>query len=145
MSSEIASHDQNFHKTSAGVADDGSGDFIIFRVGAASKRLLVDSLESLPTTLGHGRKVVASAGIPVALASSTTCKEVTITALEGNTDVIVVGGTGVIAGTSGDAGATRTGVPLFPSNSITLKITNLANVYMDAVVSGNGVSFLYSV
>lgn len=91
------------------------------------------------TTVGDGRKVVTTSGTRVTLASTTFCREVTITALSSNTGTIVVGGDTVIAATG-----TRRGVPLAAGASITLSVNDLAAVYLDATVNGEGVSFLYT-
>lgn len=90
------------------------------------------------TTIGDGRKVVTTSGTAVTLAASTTCREVTITALSSNTGTVVVGGSTVIA-----AASTRRGVPLAAGASITLAVNDLASVYLDATVNGEGVSFLF--
>lgn len=95
---------------------------------------------STPTSVGDGRKVTVSAGTAVALGSSTTISKVTVQALDTNTDVIVVGGSTVIA-----ASGTRRGIALLPYNSIVIQVDNLTDVYIDSVVSGNGVSFIYEV
>lgn len=90
------------------------------------------------TVIGDGRKTIASAGTREALAASTTVKEVTITALAGNTGTVVVGGSTVVASAS-----TRRGVPLAAGASITLAIDDLADIYLDVTTSGEGVSYLY--
>ena len=90
------------------------------------------------STIGDGRKVVASAGSRVTLASSTKAKLVIITAETDNTGLIVVGGSTVVA-----AVATRQGIPLNAGDSVTLEIANLADVYLDTTVSGDGVTYLY--
>lgn len=85
-----------------------------------------------------GRTVVTTAGTRVALASVTACKRVTITAETDNTGVIVVGGASVVA-----ALATRRGVPLYAGDVYELDIDDLADIYIDATVSGDGVSYVY--
>lgn len=90
------------------------------------------------TGLNTGRKVVTTAGTAVALATSTTCKWVQITAETDNTDLIVVGDSGVIASLS-----TREGTPLDAGDTLTIPIDNLADVYIDSLVNGEGVTFLY--
>lgn len=89
-------------------------------------------------TIGDGRKVVTTSGTEVALAASTACLSVTITAELDNTDVIVVGSASIVATL-----ATRQGTPLAPGESITLAIDNLSKVFIDAMVSGEGVTFSY--
>lgn len=104
---------------------------------------VVRNIPFVATTGGQGRKTVTSAGTPVVLASTTAAKEVVITALQSNTDIIVVGFTGVVAGSALDSGNTRTGIPLFPNNSVTLRVVDLASIFIDSVVSGEGVSYAY--
>jgi hypothetical protein len=91
------------------------------------------------TGLEDNRKVVTTAGDSVQLATSTPCKKVVIQAETNNTGVIVVGGTTVVA-----AQATRRGIALFPGDVYEEEIDNLADVYLDATVSGDGVTFNYS-
>ncbi len=88
--------------------------------------------------IAHGRKVVATAGTDEALAASTAAKYVIITADAGNSGIICVGGTGVDA-----VAATRTGIPLSAGGSCGLDCDNLADIFIDATVSGEGVSFAY--
>lgn len=89
--------------------------------------------------LGDGRKTVSSAGTAEALvASSTPCKRVHVQGLEANTGTVVVGGSTVVA-TSG----TRRGIALVAGQAVTIQIDDLAKVYVDAVVTGEGVSFVY--
>lgn len=90
------------------------------------------------TGIADGVKVVASAGTDEALASSTACKWVTIQAQTDNTSTVAVGGAGVDATV-----ATGTGVMLSPGDVVTLPIDDLAEVYVDALVSGEGVRFIY--
>lgn len=100
----------------------------------------------LPTSksLSDGRKTVTTAGTRVQLSTtSVPCKRIEIQAMEANTDVIVVGGATVVAGASADSGATRRGRLLFPSQSIVLTVNNLNLVYLDSVVSGEGVTYIY--
>lgn len=108
---------------------------------SATDNTVLDNIDAntAPTTgLNTGRKVVTTAGTAVAIASSTTCKWVAITAETDNTDLIVVGDSGVIASLS-----TREGIPLYPADSIVIPIDNLADVYIDSLVSGEGCTFLY--
>lgn len=90
------------------------------------------------TTIGHGVKVVTTAGTDVVLASTTPAKWVTIQAQTDNTGNIAVGGVGVDA-----TEATGTGVLLDAGQSVTLAIDNLADVYIDSSVNGEGVRYTY--
>jgi len=93
---------------------------------------------AIASTVGDGRAFVTTAGVRVALAASTAIKEVTITGETDNTDIVVVGGATVVA-----ALATRRGTPLYPGDSVTIAADNLAEVYIDAMVSTEGVTFTY--
>lgn len=92
-----------------------------------------------PSSIGANRKVVAAAGIAEALAASTTCKSVAITAETDNTGVIVVGDSSTVA-----ALATRKGTPLNAGDSIAIDIDNLSKIYLDTTVSGDGVTYTYT-
>lgn len=88
--------------------------------------------------IGHGVKTVTTAGTDVALAASTACKKVDIQAQTDNTSLIAVGGSGVDATV-----ATGTGILLNPGDFYSLEIDNLADVYIDSLVNGEGVRFTY--
>jgi hypothetical protein len=90
------------------------------------------------TGVGHGVKVVTTAGTDVALAASTACKKVDIQAQTDNTSAIAVGGSGVDATI-----ATGTGIFLNPGDVYSLEIDNLADIYIDSLVNGEGVRFTY--
>ena len=90
------------------------------------------------TGIGHGIKVVTTAGTDVALASSTVCKQVLIQAQTDNTSVVAIGATGVDATV-----ATGTGILLYPGEVIVLAADDLADIYIDSLVSGEGVRFTY--
>ena len=96
------------------------------------------TMTSANTTVTDGRKVVTTAGTRVALATSTACKEVVITAETDNTGIVVVGAAATVIA----AIATRTGVPLSAGDSIVLQSDNLADVGLDSTVSGDGVTFV---
>jgi hypothetical protein len=89
-------------------------------------------------TIGDGRKVVASAGTRETLAASTACKYVVITAEADNTGAIVVGAVTCVATL-----ATRRGYLLNAGEGIGFPIDNLADVYLDSTVTGDGVTFIY--
>lgn len=90
-------------------------------------------------TPSDGSKNVTTAGTPVALvASSTPIKRVDIVAKYTNTDVVVVGASTVVA-----AAGTRRGVPLMPGGSYTTYVSDLASLFIDSVVNGEGVTFMY--
>ena len=95
--------------------------------------------------LGEGRQVVTTAGTREPLTNDAAysvptgpIRTLVITALSGNTDKVVVGGAGVIA-----ALATRRGTPLAASETLVLECDDISDVYLDSVVSGEGVSFTW--
>jgi hypothetical protein len=91
-------------------------------------------------TRGDGRKVVTTAGTAEAVGTAITggISEVIVTAETDNTGVIVVGGSTVVA-----ALATRRGTPLLSGESIVMKVHNISEVYIDATVTGDGVTYQY--
>jgi hypothetical protein len=99
---------------------------------------VIGKVDHSTSGIGHGLKTVAAAGTAVALATSTPAKWVTVQAQTDNTGIIAVGGAGVLATV-----ATGTGVVLEAGESITLPIDNLADVFIDATVSGDGARFVY--
>jgi len=89
--------------------------------------------------MGDGRQVVATAGTRVQLSStSTKVSKAVISALPTNTNYITVGGSTVVA-----AAGTETGKVLYPGDSETFFVDNLTKIYIDAVVSGNGCTYIY--
>jgi len=89
--------------------------------------------------LADGRKTVAAAGTREPLvASATPASWVIISALKSNTDVVVVGSDDVIA-----AEGSRNGLPLAAGACAGINAGDLHQIYLDVVVSGEGVTFLY--
>lgn len=85
------------------------------------------------------RKVVTAAATAEAIdADNGGVEQVVITAETDNTGVIAVGDSGVIATV-----LTRTGTPLLAGESITLPRVALEDVYIDATVSGDGVTYSF--
>jgi hypothetical protein len=117
--------------TDAAVAAGAAGT-----ISAKLRRLTTDTAPA--TAIANGRKTVTAAGTAEALGSTTAMRSVIVQALRNNTGVIVVGGSGVIA-----AVGTRTGVSLQAGETTTVRINDLAKVFIDATVSGEGVSYAY--
>ncbi len=86
------------------------------------------------------RKVVAAAGTAVTLVSAKArVHEVIITAETDNTGIIAVGGSSTIA-----TALTQQGALLLAGESLPpLFDVDLYEIYIDASVSGDGVSFMY--
>lgn len=92
------------------------------------------------TGIGHGHKEVASAGTAEAIGASTSIKWVTIQAYLTNTGNVAVGGPGVSASATKGTG---TGITLTQGASITIATDNLADIYVDAITTGDGVRYIY--
>ena len=96
------------------------------------------------TTVGlvarDGRRVVASAGSRVSLVGSAVLAHgLVLSALEGNTRPVTIGGSTVDGSV-----ASRSGVPLAPGAFMAYSDkVELSAVYLDVVVGGEGVSFHY--
>jgi len=107
---------------------------VILAAGSA----VIGKVDHTTTGIGHGVKTVTTAGTEVVLASSTAAKWVTIQAQTDNTGYIAVGASGVDATI-----ATGDGVLLAAGESITITCDNLADIYIDATVSTDGVRYTY--
>lgn len=95
--------------------------------------------EHSTTGIGHGVKTVTTGGTDVVLAASTAAKWVIIQAQTDNTGYVAVGASGVDATT-----ATGTGIQLAAGESTgILPCDNLADWYIDAIVSSDGVRYIY--
>jgi hypothetical protein len=99
---------------------------------------LIGKVDHATTGIGHGVKTVTTAGAHEALAGSTAAKWVIVTAQTDNTNLVAVGGDGVDATI-----ATGTGTPIYPGDSVSIPCDNLADVFVDAIVSGEGVRYTY--
>lgn len=98
-----------------------------------------DDAGDVATALTDGRKTSSTPGIAVALvASATPCKWVAMTALPTNTDLVWVGGATVL----GTVGSEK-GTPLEATESATIPIDDAAKVFLDPIVSGEGVTFTF--
>jgi hypothetical protein len=92
-------------------------------------------------SLGQGRQTIKEAGKPVQLSTTTTgCNWVAITAETDNTGIITIGGSGVVAKLE-----ERKGLPLEKGDSTTIPVGDLAQVYIDTTVNGDGVTFIYGI
>jgi hypothetical protein len=100
---------------------------------------VIGKVDHSTTGIGHGKKAVTTAGTDVALISSSTpAKWVTIQALRANTGFIAVGATGVDATTT-----TGDGETLAAGEKTTIPCDNLADIFIDSTVNGEGVRFTY--
>ncbi len=116
-----------------GTAGSASTDVITVQGIASGTALAVNSTPVSPGSILNGVTNVTTAGTRVVLASSTTCRSVTVRAKHTNTGVIYVGNSSV---------SSSNGYTLLPGESISLDITNLNTVNLDAATSGEGVTYL---
>jgi hypothetical protein len=138
------------HVTVNGVdvaVDDIAGDKVQrVKAGHGEDNSYVDASHTNPfptragvTAIGDGRKTVTTPGTEVQLSStSVPARQVVITALEGNTGAVVVGAATVVA-----SAGSRRGTPLWERDSMTIDVIDLNQVYIDAEVATEGVSFTY--
>ena len=88
----------------------------------------------LPSTIYNGQKTVTTAGTRVVLATTQTLVSgVTIKALSTNTGIIYVGNSTV---------SSSNGFRLSASAEIFIEIDNLATIYIDSSVNGEGISYI---
>lgn len=91
---------------------------------------------AIPGTFYMGQKTVSSAGTEEALAGSQALLSgVTVKALHGNTGWVYVGTNPVTS---------STGFVLDAGEQIFIEVDNLADVYIDVSVNGEGVSYIGS-
>lgn len=100
------------------------------------ERIMPVRAGDIASALTDDRKTVTTAGTAVAIHASLACRWVLVTALKTNTDVVAVGGSGVVA-----ASGSIKGQPLSPGESVSLPVDNASKVFVDARVNGEGVSF----
>ena len=135
-----ADRDANYITSILGTSS--ADDKAVVRIFAnpTTRRLFVDALTSLVgnSTLVDGRKTVTSNGTAVALGSATTIKRITVQALETNTDAVAVGASTVVAASGSERGAI-----LLPFQNVDIFHNDLAKIYVDSRVNGEGVSFIY--
>jgi len=117
-----------------------SVDGLLVNLGANNDVSVTGTVTTVPgvTGIGHGVKTVAVAGTDESLAASTPCKRVTIQAQTDNTNAVAIGAAGVDATI-----ATGNGIILYPGDVFELEIDNLADVFVDSLVNGEGVRFTY--
>ncbi len=93
------------------------------------------------TGLGHGVKTVSTVGTDEVLAASTACKWVVIQAQTDNTSKVAVGASGVDATV-----ATGNGIILDPGDwTPRIDTDNLADIFVDALVAGEGCRYIYGI
>jgi hypothetical protein len=105
---------------------------------AALKGLL--TLNKVSTAGGQGNKVVAAPATALQLvAGATPCTTVIVTARVGNTKEIAYGFSNAVRATAG----AEVGAQLQPGDSVSLRVSDVSKIWIDAQVAGEGVSFTY--
>jgi hypothetical protein len=101
----------------------------------------VTTIEETTATFGHGIATVDAAGTdePIS-ATPLAVKWVIFQAIPGQAGNIALGGAGVDATAS-----TGTGIVLYEGDSVSFGPCDLADVYQDATITGNGVRYTYGV
>jgi len=87
-----------------------------------------------------GTKTVTTAGTAVQItATATPCKEVWLSGDTGNSDLVVVGDSSVVA-----AAGTQQGIVIIPGNtSIRLQINDLSKLWVDSISNGDELCYAY--
>ncbi len=123
----------------AAVVTDADGTIQQYLRGLV-KALVVNGFSLKPSTAGgQGSKNVTTAATPLQLAATTAIKSVIVTARIGNTKEIAVGFSNAVRATAGS----EIGMCLQPGDSVTLNVNDLAAVWIDAQINGEGCSFTY--
>ena len=143
MSDENSLHDDNRRFVMLGVTNDADLNHRMIRVDPTTGALLVDQPSGsgnnplTPSSITEGSKVVSIAGTPETLVgTSTPCKYVFLQAYLSNTDNVAFGGSATV-----DPSGTGDGTLLEPGDSCTVFISNAQKIFLDAVVSGEGVRY----
>ena len=133
-------HDDNRKAGMLAEEDDAGRAASPLKVDPTTKRLKIDSnANDGSATVNNGTKSVTTPGTAECLVSvSTPCKRVYIQASSANTDIVAVGGSGVIA-----AEATRQGVAIYPTQGQWFNIANLNLIYLDVIVASEKCNYFY--
>ena len=103
---------------------------------------IIITVPGAPSAIANGKQTVAVSGSAVQLTTaSTACVEVILTANSSNGGIIAFGGSGINAVSNGSI--TINGSYLFGSATQKIPIDDVSKIFIDASVSGNGVSFTY--
>jgi hypothetical protein len=130
----------------AGTATDSLAARDLGRPAVSGLTPMVQEVTHEITAVDTFIKTVTAAGTRVALqAAAFLVRRATIVALPTNSDTVVVGGANVVAAVGSQATPTMQGVPLNNpgSDAYDIEIDDLNKVYIDARVSGDGVSVTY--
>jgi len=132
--------DKNFRAGMLAETDDSTRTTSPLKVDPTTKRLKVDSNSGDgAATVNNGTKAVTTPGTAECLvAVSTPCKRVFIQASSANTDIVAVGGSGVVADE-----ATRQGIAIYPAQGMFLNVANLNLIYLDVIVAGEKCNFYF--
>jgi len=133
MANERLKIDVNKRQVSGAVTNDANLEIRMVRMDDTTKGIIVYTGGSAAlTAIANGQNTVTSAGTAEVLATTQAVKAVTIKALSTNTGSIWVGDSGVDS---------TNGYELFCLDSVTFSIDDPVKIYIDASVTGEGVSF----
>ena len=116
----------------AGETTAGGGGLVNVKVNPSGALEVEAQLAALTTPI-EGEKDVAAAATPEALASTTAIKKVDIVAKSDNTGTVWV---------KSSSTQNQQGRPLFAAQGYTVETDDLANIFLEVTVNGEGVTFL---
>lgn len=100
--------------------------------------LTVGTSPTLPSTLTSDKKVTCGTTAIQLVSSTTAARRCTIQAFASNTNTIAVGGSNVVAA----ADTTAIGIQLSAGDAFEFDIDDLSKMYIRAITSGEGVTFV---
>lgn len=113
--------------------EQGDGSYAQQLAVSGASSVSISSI-TLPSTVYNDKQTVAAAGTAEALAGSqTVISGAHVKALIGNTGLVFVGDSGV---------SSANGYELDPGESVFVEIDDLAKIYVDSAVNGEGVTYL---
>ncbi|MDO8673193.1 MAG: hypothetical protein Q7O66_17445 [Dehalococcoidia bacterium] len=121
----------------AGDNNIGNVDIVTLPAGNLGQQAVAASLSTTQApgaAVAHASKTT-NAATAVALAASTACRSVIVSAKDANTGYVYIGGATVSSASYGKR--------LLAGQSVSLAIANLALAYIDVSVNGEGVDILY--
>lgn len=119
----------------SGVNVKGEGTYPILSKLRGSDYEQIVSAQNNIEAVSEGSATVTTAATRVQL-STVSCVKVDIQAKLGNTGIIVVGGSGVVA-----SSGTRKGIALNAGDSYLVEVRNLNLLWIDSTVSGEGITY----
>jgi len=131
---------RQIHPILFNTAKDGSGTYYYPLVDSAGK-LILTTVGHDSTGFGHGVETCDAAGTGQAIVtSSTPAKRVNVQAQTDNGNAVAVGASAAVDATV----ATGNGILLYAGDwTDWINVDDLADIFFDALVTGEGVRFIY--